>query len=99
MLTAVVIINLLISVVCFYIAAKVGKIRRTIAGFESGSQQWNAAAAMLSATRRISLLKGSKVPANCDGAINNWNCNCNRFSNFWDCWVWAGRFGAGAIDL
>lgn len=34
MLTAVVIINLLISVVCFYIAAKVGKIRRAIAGFE-----------------------------------------------------------------
>ena len=34
MLTAVVIINLLISVVCFYIAVKVGKIRRTIAGFE-----------------------------------------------------------------
>jgi hypothetical protein len=34
MLTAVVIINLLISVVCFYIAAKVGKIRRTIARFE-----------------------------------------------------------------
>ena len=34
MLTAVVIINLLISLVCFYIAAKVGKIRRTIAGFE-----------------------------------------------------------------
>jgi hypothetical protein len=54
---------------------------------------------MFSATRRISLLKGSKEPANCDDAINNWNCNCNRFSNFWDCWVWAGRFGAGAIDL
>ena len=34
MLTAVVIINLLISVVCFNIAAKVGKIRRVIAGFE-----------------------------------------------------------------
>jgi hypothetical protein len=34
MLTAVVIINLLISVVCFYIAGKVGKIRRAIAGFE-----------------------------------------------------------------
>ena len=34
MLTAVVIINLLISVVCFYIAVKAGKIRRTIAGFE-----------------------------------------------------------------
>ncbi len=34
MLTAVVIINLLISVVCFYIAAKVRKIRRAIAGFE-----------------------------------------------------------------
>jgi len=34
MLTAVVIINLLISLVCFYIAAKVWKIRRTIARFE-----------------------------------------------------------------
>ena len=34
MLTAVVIINLLISVVCFYIAAKVWKIRRTIARLE-----------------------------------------------------------------
>ncbi|MEG4939189.1 hypothetical protein [Microcoleus sp. F4-D5] len=36
MLTAVVIINLLISAVCFYIAAKVWKIRRTIARFEIG---------------------------------------------------------------
>ncbi len=36
MLTAVVIINLLISGVCFYIAAKVWKIRRTIARFEIG---------------------------------------------------------------
>ncbi|MEG4417118.1 hypothetical protein QUA70_00730 [Microcoleus sp. LAD1_D5] len=34
MLTAVVIINLLISLVCFYIAAKVWKIRRTIARLE-----------------------------------------------------------------
>ncbi|MEG4505227.1 hypothetical protein QUA81_15150 [Microcoleus sp. F6_B4] len=34
MLSAVVIINLLISLVCFYIAAKVWKIRRTIALFE-----------------------------------------------------------------
>ncbi|MEG4629025.1 hypothetical protein QUB56_05125 [Microcoleus sp. AR_TQ3_B6] len=34
MLTAAVIINLLISVVGFYIAAKVWKIRRAIAGFE-----------------------------------------------------------------
>ena len=34
MLTAVVIINLMISVVCFYIAARVWKIRRTIARFE-----------------------------------------------------------------
>ena len=34
MLTAVVIINLLISGVCFYIAAKVWKIRRTIARLE-----------------------------------------------------------------
>jgi hypothetical protein len=34
MLTAVVIINLMISVVCFYIAARVWKIRRTIALFE-----------------------------------------------------------------
>ncbi|MEG4089222.1 hypothetical protein [Microcoleus sp. Pol12B4] len=34
MLSAVVIINLLISVVCFYIAAKVWKIRRTIARLE-----------------------------------------------------------------
>ena len=34
MLSAVVIINLLISLVCFYIAAKVWKIRRTIARFE-----------------------------------------------------------------
>lgn len=34
MLTAVVIINLMISLVCFYIAAKVWKIRRTIARFE-----------------------------------------------------------------
>ncbi len=36
MLTAVVIINLLISAVCFYIAAKAWKIRRTIARFEIG---------------------------------------------------------------
>ncbi|MBE9094484.1 hypothetical protein [Tychonema sp. LEGE 07203] len=34
MLTGVVIINLLISLVCFYIAARVWKIRRTIALFE-----------------------------------------------------------------
>ena len=34
MLNAVVIINLLISVVCFYIAAKVWKIRGTIARLE-----------------------------------------------------------------
>jgi hypothetical protein len=34
MLTAVVIINLMISLVCFYIAARVWKIRRTIALFE-----------------------------------------------------------------
>ena len=34
MLTAVVIINLLISLVCFYIAAKVWKIRGTIARLE-----------------------------------------------------------------
>jgi hypothetical protein len=34
MLTAVVIINLMISLVCFYIAARVWKIRRTIARFE-----------------------------------------------------------------
>ncbi|MEG4498784.1 hypothetical protein QUB05_16090 [Microcoleus sp. F10-C6] len=34
MLSAVVIINLLISLVCFYIAAKVWKIRRTIARLE-----------------------------------------------------------------
>ncbi|MEG3974545.1 hypothetical protein QT970_07960 [Microcoleus sp. herbarium8] len=34
MLTAVVIINLMISLTCFYIAAKVWKIRRTIARFE-----------------------------------------------------------------
>ncbi|MEG3846227.1 hypothetical protein QT971_08700 [Microcoleus sp. herbarium19] len=34
MLTAVVIINLMISLTCFYIAAKVWKIRRTIALFE-----------------------------------------------------------------
>ncbi|MEG4007893.1 hypothetical protein QUA21_20285 [Microcoleus sp. Pol1B3] len=34
MLSAVVIINLLISVVCFYIAAKVWKMRRTIARLE-----------------------------------------------------------------
>ena len=34
MLTAVVIINLMISVLCFYIAAKVWKISRTIAIFE-----------------------------------------------------------------
>ena len=34
MLSAVVIINLLISLVCFYIAAKVWKIGRTIARFE-----------------------------------------------------------------
>jgi hypothetical protein len=36
MLIAVVIINLVISGVCFYIAAKVWKIRRTIARFEIG---------------------------------------------------------------
>ncbi|MGB3263147.1 MAG: hypothetical protein WBA89_04240 [Microcoleus sp.] len=34
MLTAVVIINLMISVVCFYIATRVWKIRRTIARLE-----------------------------------------------------------------
>ncbi|MEG4065858.1 hypothetical protein QUA42_00655 [Microcoleus sp. Pol11C2] len=34
MLNAVVIINILISVVCFYIAARVWKIRRTIARLE-----------------------------------------------------------------
>ncbi|MEG3924397.1 hypothetical protein [Microcoleus sp. T3_D1] len=34
MLAGVVIINLMISLVCFYIAAKVGKIRRTIARLE-----------------------------------------------------------------
>lgn len=34
MLAGVVIINLMISLVCFYIAAKVWKIRRTIALFE-----------------------------------------------------------------
>ncbi|MEG3937905.1 hypothetical protein QT995_07045 [Microcoleus sp. S36b_A3] len=34
MLTGVVIINLLISIVCFYIAARVWKIRRTIALLE-----------------------------------------------------------------
>ncbi|MEG4484557.1 hypothetical protein [Microcoleus sp. D2_18a_B4] len=34
MLTAVIIINLLISLVCFYIAARVWKIRRTIARLE-----------------------------------------------------------------
>ena len=34
MLTAVVIINLMISLVCFYIAARVWKIRRRIARFE-----------------------------------------------------------------
>ncbi|MEG4109796.1 hypothetical protein [Microcoleus sp. S13_C5] len=34
MLNAVVIINILISLVCFYIAAKVWKIRRTIARLE-----------------------------------------------------------------
>jgi hypothetical protein len=34
MLTAVVVINLMISLVCFYIAARVWKIRRTIARLE-----------------------------------------------------------------
>lgn len=34
MLTAVVIVNLMISLVCFYIVARVWKIRRTIALFE-----------------------------------------------------------------
>jgi tRNA U38,U39,U40 pseudouridine synthase TruA len=35
MLTAVVIINVLISLLCFYIAAKVWKVRRVLEGFES----------------------------------------------------------------
>lgn len=35
MLTGVLIINLLISLVCFYIAAKMWKLRRILEGFES----------------------------------------------------------------